>query len=147
MVAVGPIRVVKLAICMFSGNENNKYFTKFARPLGHRRVRSQASNILLILIIQFIELTARTRGQPREPASQNGHRRRIPGGSFWSPNRPEAEHPSIFDRPNDPSKIDPFLGPLKIDPRERQSRYLAALWPPRAPFGSILGSILAPIFY
>ena len=65
---------------------------------------------------------------------------------FWPPEPPQGEHPSIFWRPKRPSKIDRFSDPSKSTKVGDKVRPLAALWPPRAPFGSILGSILGTIF-
>ena len=41
----------------------------------------------------------------------------------------------------------PIFGTPQHRPRGWQSRPLAALWPPRAPFGILSGSILEPIFH
>ena len=49
-----------------------------------------------------------------------------PRGPFCPPEPPQGEHPSTFWRPKEPSKIDPFLGPLKIDPVGGK----VAPWPP-----------------
>ena len=49
--------------------------------------------------IQFIELTARTRGQPKGPASQNGpFGESLPNrrGPICPPEPPQGEHPSTF---------------------------------------------------
>ena len=51
-----------------------------------------------------------------------------------------------FLAPQGAFKNRPIFGTLKIDQGGRQSRPLAALGPPRAPFGRLLGSILSPIF-
>ena len=51
-----------------------------------------------------------------------------------------------FLAPRVPLKKRPIFGPLQNRPRGWQSRPLAALGPPRAPFFIVLGSILGAIF-